>query len=383
MAAPAGATMRRRRSRPARASKPRAASARCGRSAVGAGGARGRPGRAPAPAARSACCRSPDSPPAQARPPPRPHPPPAPRPPARAALRDETAEQRHERQLRESARVGERVISIFDADHFRREMAAAAGKLVVLEAVAEGVCMSGLDEEAELHWKGDREAALQPCEDIRHTFVRTARECPDVADDSRLAGVCDELGIHVIPTLQFWRNGSKLWEHKGVMNMDQNMGEGVLFFNGSAAGGVQASDHVVELAGEEDMQRFVESQSDSVLTVVDVSVTDAAPCIHVFPAVLALARSFKGYAAFGRVVADQSEGGRALMAAHNVVEVPTFLFFKNGREVERHVGSSRGDLIGKIMEVQSRFGVAPPPPPPGAAPRRQIQRRVTRKARAL
>ncbi|GBF98486.1 thioredoxin chloroplastic [Raphidocelis subcapitata] len=305
------------------------------------------------------------------------------------ALRDETPEQQLERRLRESARVDERVIDIFSAEDFQRELAAAGNKLVVLEAQSEEVCMTGLDEEPELQWKADKDAALQPCVAIKHTFQRTARECPDVlfmslhADADEAQELCDELGIEVIPTLQFWRNGAKLWEHKGVMNMDQDLGEGVLFFNGSAGGGVQAGDHVAELKTPAEMRAFVESQSDSVLTVVDVSTSDAAPCIRVFPAVLALARSFKGYAAFGRVLADASEEGAALLREYNVMEVPTFLFFKNGREVDRHVGSSRGDLIGKILEVQARFGVAPPPPPPGAGgQRRVIQRRVTRRTRA-
>lgn len=71
-----------------------------------------------------------------------------------------------------------------------------------------------------------------------------------------------------------------------------------------------------------------------------------------------------------------------MLGRYNVVEVPTFIFYKGASEVDRHVGSSRADLIGKIMEVQSRFGVAPPPPPPGAGmQRRKIERRVTRKAR--
>lgn len=306
-----------------------------------------------------------------------------------AVLRDETPEQALERRLRESARVEERVVDIYSTEDFRRAMEAAGGKLVVLEAQSEQVCMTGLDEEAELHWEADKKAALVPCQQIKHTFMRTARECKDVVflslhtDDEKAQDLCDELGVEVIPTLQFWRNGNKLWEHKGVMNMDQDLGEGVLFFNGSAANGVQASEHITELSGEEDMRQFITAQGEQVLTVVYVSLSDAAPCIHVFPAVLALARSFKGYAAFGRVIADQTEAGRQLLKDHSVVEVPTFLFFKGGREVDRHVGGSRGDLIGKIMEVQSRFGVAPPPPPPGAAQqRRVIQRRVTRKARA-
>jgi hypothetical protein len=40
--------------------------------------------------------------------------------------------------------------------------------------------MTGLDEEPELHWRADQEAALRPCVSIKHTFQRTARECPDV-----------------------------------------------------------------------------------------------------------------------------------------------------------------------------------------------------------
>lgn len=186
------------------------------------------------------------------------------------------------------------------------------------------------------------------------------------------------------------------------------MGEGVLFFNGSAAGGVQAAEHITEITDDAGLRKFIDAQSDhvrvgvfdiraarrgeegsgsrglcspaaparpgprrgaarpsrhaapphtatlhasnppkpplpsipppipnQVLTVVDISLSDAAPCIHIYPAVLALARSFQGYAAFGRVVADQSDAARELLRTHAVVEVPTFLFFKNGREVDR------------------------------------------------
>lgn len=68
----------------------------------------------------------------------------------------------------------------------------------------------------------------------------------------------------------------------------------------SAAGGVHASDFVTELHSQAELDKFVGQQDDSVLTVINVSVGNAAPCIHIFPAVLALARSFKGFAAFGR-----------------------------------------------------------------------------------
>ena len=62
-------------------------------------------------------------------------------------------------------------------------------------------------------------------------------------------------------------------------------------------------------------------------------------------------------------------------------QVPTFIFYRAGEEVGRHVGSSRGDLIGQILAQQAKHGIQPPPPPGAAAgaQRRPMRRgRVTR-----
>ena len=40
---------------------------------------------------------------------------------------------------------------------------------------------------------------------------------------------CDELGIEVIPTVQFWKSGTKLWEHKGIVELENDLGEGTLW----------------------------------------------------------------------------------------------------------------------------------------------------------
>ena len=42
------------------------------------------------------------------------------------------------------------------------------------------MCQTGLDEEPELHWKADQAASLLPCQNVKHTFARIARECKDV-----------------------------------------------------------------------------------------------------------------------------------------------------------------------------------------------------------
>lgn len=51
---------------------------------------------------------------------------------------------------------------------------------MVVEAESQTVCQTGFEEEAELQWKQDKDAALAPCGEIKHVFARTARDCPEV-----------------------------------------------------------------------------------------------------------------------------------------------------------------------------------------------------------
>jgi len=281
----------------------------------------------------------------------------------------ETPDQALQRRKRESDRVEERVTYITSEAEFDREMERAGGRLVVVEVRSELVCQTGWDEEPELQWKDDKKAALEPCRMLKHTFQRTARDCPDVvflaaevdSDEGRV--LCDRLGVTVLPTVQFWREGRLLWEHKGVSQLDQDLGEGVLYFGDTAAGNEKASTYIKDIRSSADLQDFLAAQDDNVLSVVDVSLTDAAPCVHIFPAVLALARNFVGYAAFARLMGDENEETRALMSELGVIQVPSFLFFRGGKEVGRHVGSSRGDLIGQILAQQAANGIQPPPTP--------------------
>ncbi|CAD7705085.1 unnamed protein product [Ostreobium quekettii] len=297
-----------------------------------------------------------------------------------AAERKESPYEALDRRMRESKRVQERVIEIHNEEDFEREVKQAGKNLVVVEMDSDVVCQSGIEEEEpELHWKLDRDAKenelWEQCKHVKHVFQRTARECTDVkflqlkADTPDGSKLCDKLCVDVLPTLQFYRDGKLLWEHKGAVEMPEDLGEGVLFYGNTAAGGEKATKHVQEIHTISDLESFLgNTQQDSTLSVIDISLTSALPCIRMFPAVVALAKNFKGYAAFARLLGDESEETKAMMGKLGIREVPTFLFFRRGKLVDKHVGSSRADLIGHILELQSIEGI-PPPPPGGQASR--------------
>ena len=81
---------------------------------------------------------------------------------------------------------------------------------------------------------------------------------------------------------------------------------------------------VQELRSRQDLERFVRAQPDNVLTVVNVS-SNETPCVRVFAAVLALAKSFQGYAAFGRLMYGESQEARDIAKELNVLQVRRFL----------------------------------------------------------
>lgn len=96
---------------------------------------------------------------------------------------------------------------------------------------------------------------------------------------------------------------------------------GVLYYADTAANGVKASQYITDIHNKQDLDKFIDQQDDKVLTVIDVSLRNAGPCIHIFPAVLALAKNFTGYAHFARLIGDESDATQQLLKELNVNEV--------------------------------------------------------------
>ena len=46
------------------------------------------------------------------------------------------------------------------------------------------------------------------------------------ADTEEGQAACDKLGVDMLPTVQFWRSKKKLWEHRGILHLEQDLGEG-------------------------------------------------------------------------------------------------------------------------------------------------------------
>ncbi len=143
---------------------------------------------------------------------------------------------------------------------------------------------------------------------------------------------------------------------------------------------MRASDYVRDVASPACLSSFLASAGPG-LAILNVSLATATPCVKIFPAFMALAKHLKGVATFARLIGDASPEARALTASLNILEAPTFIFYKDGAEVTRHVGSSRGDLMGKILEVQGTLGVPLPQPAGGGARKRTPTRSApTRRA---
>jgi len=287
---------------------------------------------------------------------------------ARDPRRDgETEEEARARRERESLMVESRMVDVRNSATLQRELDKAGERLVVLEIASEVVCDTGITEVADPDWKQDGIVDLAPCERLKHSMQRCARECPDVVflklvgDESEEArALCEEQGVTSLPTLRFYRSKELLWEVEGVQGAEKDLGEGVLYFGDYAAQGEKATAHVPELTSRDDMKLFVQGAGKEI-AVIDFSTEQCEPCIHIFPAVLALAKNMKGHVRFARIVGDANSHTQALMKEFDVVQVPTFLFFKEGALIERYVGSSRGDLIGQILKIQGLFGEQPLP----------------------
>jgi len=288
--------------------------------------------------------------------------------PSKINSKGETEKERQDRRSRESDEVEKRVETITTVEELKSAMSNAGKDLVVLEIESDTACeIKHMDAVNPAYFDQPEDVLYEPCTNLKHSFQRVARNCPDVtflsfigdANDTTKTYTEETLGVSTFPTLQFYKHRKLLWQHEGVDDALRDLDQGILFYRD----GDEVDNYVSEIRSKSDFEAAVcESEKSNELLVIDVSSASATPCLNIFPAVVSLARAFQGVVKFARIIVDLNAETASIFKELDIDEVPTFVFYFQGEERHRFTSSSRGDLIGQLLEQQEQIGYKLPAP---------------------
>ncbi|KAM7253110.1 hypothetical protein ACFE04_025728 [Oxalis oulophora] len=224
----------------------------------------------------------------------------------------------------------ERVQKVHSIQEFDEALLAAKNKLVVVEYAATQSINS---------------SKMYPF------MVELSRSCSDVefilvmGDESdQTRDLCKREKIHQVPHFSFYKSMEKIHEEEGI-GPDQLAGD-VLYYGDNHSA-------VVQLHSREDVEKLIEDhKADHKLIVLDVGLKHCGPCVKVYPTVLKLSRQMEDTVVFARMNGDENESCMQFLKDMEVIQVPTFLFIRDGNISGRYVGSGKGELIGEILRYQ-------------------------------
>ncbi|XP_071732050.1 thioredoxin-like protein CDSP32, chloroplastic [Rutidosis leptorrhynchoides] len=181
-------------------------------------------------------------------------------------------------------------------------------------------------------------------------MVNLSKTCNDVVfllvmgdESDEMRELCVTEKIDKVPHFSFYKNMEKIHEEEGI-GPDMLMGD-VLYYGDNHSG-------VVQLHNREDVEKLIaDHKADKKLLVLDVGLKHCGPCVKVYPTVLKLSKQMDTVV-FARMNGDENESCMQFLKDMDVVEVPTFLFIRDGEICGRYVGSGRGELIGEILRYQ-------------------------------
>lgn len=223
----------------------------------------------------------------------------------------------------------ERVQQVHSMEEFDEALKKAKDKLVVVEYAASHSAESSK---------------------IYPFMVDLSKQCSDVefllvmGDESeKTRALCEREKIDKFPHFSFYKSMEKIHEEEGI-GPDRLVGD-VLYYGDNHSA-------VVQLHGREDVEKLIEEhKADHKLLVLDVGLKHCGPCVKVYPTVLKLSRQMDTVV-FARMNGDENDSCMQFLRDMNVVEVPTFLFIRDGQICGRYVGSGKGELIGEILRYQ-------------------------------
>lgn len=228
------------------------------------------------------------------------------------------------------AKSDERVQKVHSIEEFDEALKTAKNKLVVVEFAASNSLQSSK---------------------IYPFMVDLSRTCSDVefllvmGDESeKTRELCKREKIETVPHFSFYKSMEKIHEEEGI-GPDRLVGD-VLYYGDNHSA-------VVQLHSGEDVEKLMEDHKvDHKLIVLDVGLKHCGPCVKVYPTVLKLSRQMSDSVVFARMNGDENESCMKFLKDMDVVEVPTFLFIRDGKICGRYVGSGKGELIGEILRYE-------------------------------
>ncbi|KAL1311957.1 hypothetical protein AAHE18_16G002900 [Arachis hypogaea] len=224
----------------------------------------------------------------------------------------------------------ERVQKVHSIEEFDDALRAAKNRLVVVEYASSDSLESS---------------------QIYPFMVDLSRQCNDVefllvmGDESdKTRDLCKREKIDKVPHFSFYKSMEKIHEEEGI-GPERLVGD-VLYYGDSHSA-------VVQLHSREDVEKLIEENKEGhKLVVLDVGLKHCGPCVKVYPTVLKLSRQMADSVVFARMNGDENDSCMQFLRDMDVVEVPTFLFIRDGVIRGRYVGSGKGELIGEILRYQ-------------------------------
>ena len=92
---------------------------------------------------------------------------------------------------------------------------------------------------------------------------------------------------------------------------------------------------------------FDKALASGQLMMVDFWASWCGPCKMAAPIIESVAGEYEGKALVGKVNTDDEQ---ELAVRYEVMSIPTVIFFKNGKEVERKVGVMPGDSYKAVLD---------------------------------
>ena len=92
---------------------------------------------------------------------------------------------------------------------------------------------------------------------------------------------------------------------------------------------------------------FDKALNDGKLMMVDFWADWCGPCKMLSPVIDDLAKQYEGKAVVGKVNVDEEQ---ELAIRYGVMSIPTVIFFKDGKEIDRKVGVMPPQVFTKVLD---------------------------------